>query len=227
MRLHIGTAEVMGTISLLDCDAIEPGKWGFAQLFLEEPVTATWGQPIVLRDSSAEHTIGGGQVLQPVTTKIRRRHFEILERIEKLWSDQLNTRAEMVAWFAGYHGFSTADFVRSAGIHPGQVPAVQKQLLADGLLHIVGSGHAVMLHSDRLRELEERILNVLSRIHSENVLMTSHDRQKVLSQLDYIGDEGILQGVVDQLIREKKIVGDSHRIAQRFQAEIERTTKGN
>src|SRR5205807_5447210 len=26
-RLHLGTAEVMGTLSLLDCDAIEPGGW--------------------------------------------------------------------------------------------------------------------------------------------------------------------------------------------------------
>src|SRR6201997_3133689 len=42
-RFHVGTAEIMGAISLLDCDAIEPGQWALAQVFLEEPVTATWG----------------------------------------------------------------------------------------------------------------------------------------------------------------------------------------
>ena len=48
-------------------------------------MTAVWGQPFVLRDSSAEHTLGGGQVLQPVAGKVRRRHIEVLERVEQLW----------------------------------------------------------------------------------------------------------------------------------------------
>ena len=72
--------------SLLDCDAIEPGGWGLAQVFLEEPATATWGQPFVVRGPSATQTLGGGQVLQPVAKKIRRRHLEMLERIERLWT---------------------------------------------------------------------------------------------------------------------------------------------
>src|SRR5581483_6254065 len=86
VRLHVGTAEIMGTVSLLDCDTVQPGEWALAQLFLEEPATATWGQPFVLRGPSATHTLGGGQVLQPVARKVRRRHLEVLERLEKLWS---------------------------------------------------------------------------------------------------------------------------------------------
>ena len=65
VRFHVGTQEVMGTVSLLDCDAVEPGNWGLAQLFLEEPATTVWGQPFVVRTSSATQTLGGGQVLQP------------------------------------------------------------------------------------------------------------------------------------------------------------------
>src|SRR5437660_2400641 len=32
VRFHLGTAEIMGTVSLLDCDAVEPGQWGLAQI---------------------------------------------------------------------------------------------------------------------------------------------------------------------------------------------------
>src|SRR5437667_6755853 len=60
VRFHLGTAEIMGTVSLLDCDTIEPGQWGLAQLFLEHPATATWGQPFVVRESSGTQTLGGG-----------------------------------------------------------------------------------------------------------------------------------------------------------------------
>ncbi|HEV3386877.1 MAG TPA: selenocysteine-specific translation elongation factor, partial [Gemmata sp.] len=66
IRVHVGTAEVMATLSLLDCDQLSSGQWGLAQLFLDDPVTTVWGQPFILRDSSAENTLGGGQVLQPV-----------------------------------------------------------------------------------------------------------------------------------------------------------------
>ena len=106
-------------MSLLDCDQVEPGEWGLAQLFLEEPVTTVWGQPFVLRDSSAKHTLGGGQVLQPVAGKIRRRHLESLERIEQLWSDDAGrSRCSRRSWFGGFHGFAPADLVRGAGVGP-------------------------------------------------------------------------------------------------------------
>ncbi len=93
VRFHLGTAEIMGVVALLDCDAIAPGQWGLAQLFLDEPATATWGQPFVVRESSAAHTLGGGQVLQPVARKVRRRHLEMLERIERLWTGDARDRA--------------------------------------------------------------------------------------------------------------------------------------
>src|SRR5262249_39300971 len=97
VRLHLGTAEAMATISLLDCDALAPGDWALAQLYLDDTVTATWGQPFVLRESSAVRTLGGGQVLQPVARKVRRRHIEVLERVEKLWNGTAEERALTVA----------------------------------------------------------------------------------------------------------------------------------
>src|SRR5947209_3664566 len=118
VRFHVGTAEIMGTVSLLDCDTIDPGGWGLAQLFLEEPATAAWGQPFVLRESSATQTLGGGQVLQPVARKVRRRHLEVLERVERLWIGDARDRALTVAWFGGFDGLTVADLVRGANLGP-------------------------------------------------------------------------------------------------------------
>src|SRR5207247_2004551 len=118
VRFHIGTAEIMGAVSLLDCDSIAPGGWGLAQLFLEEPATASWGQPFVVRGPSATQTLGGGQVLQPVAKKIRRRHLEMLERIERLWSGDAEQRALTVAWFGRFDGFAPSDTARVSDTHP-------------------------------------------------------------------------------------------------------------
>jgi selenocysteine-specific elongation factor len=216
VRFHIGTSEIMGAVSLLDCDTIDPGGWGLAQLFLEESATATWGQPFVIRGSSATQTLGGGQVLQPVAKKIRRRHVEMLERIERLWSGDAEQRALTVAWFGGFCGFTPTDLVRGANIGPGETQGLIDRLrVSKQLVEIVVSPtHRLLLHADMIGELDERILSVLGRLHEESPLMTSHDRQKVQSQLDYVGDEGLVHAAVDRLIQQKKVIGDQRRIAR-------------
>jgi selenocysteine-specific elongation factor len=216
VRFHVGTAEIMATLSLLDCDTIEPGAWGLAQAFLEEPATATWGQPFVIRGSSATHTLGGGQVLQPVAKKIRRRHLEMLERLERLWSGDAEQRVLTVAWFSGFGGFTAADLVRGANIAPDQAGELIARLSARGeLVEIAGGAtRRLLLHADMVKELDERILTTLARLHEQYPLMSAHDRRKVQSQLDYVGNEELVHAAVDRLIQRKLVVGDLRRIAR-------------
>jgi selenocysteine-specific elongation factor len=216
VRFHIGTLEIMGTVSLLDCDTVEPGRWGLAQLFLDEPVTSTWGQPFVVRESSATVTLGGGQVLQPVAKKVRRRHLDTLERIEKLWTGEPRDRALTVAWFGAFSGFTRADLVRGANLTPDEATAMIERLGAEGALREVSVGPArkLLLHRDMIDELEGRVLGILDRLHEQFPLMSTHDRQKVQSQLDYVGDDTLVHGVVDGLMARKQLVGDLRRVGR-------------
>jgi selenocysteine-specific elongation factor len=207
---------VMATISLLDCDALNPGEWGLAQLFLTEPVTAVWGQPFVLRDSSGEHTLGGGRIIQPTAGKVRRRHVEAIEQIERLQADSPETRALAVAWFAAFRGFAPTDLVREAGLHPQDVEPTVAKLVAGGKLAelTLPSNRRLLINAERVTELEARLLDALAVLHNDNPLMTNHDRQKVLARLDYVGDDQLLQAVADRLLRAKQLVGDARRIAR-------------
>jgi selenocysteine-specific elongation factor len=216
VRFHLGTAEIMGQVALLDCDAVKPGEWGLAQIFLEESALGTWGQPFVVRGPSATQTLGGGQVLQPVAKKIRRRHLDMLERIERLWQGDPEERALTAAWFGGLGGFAPADLVRGANVGPGEAGPLIDQLKTKGSLVEVpiGSARSLLLHADMVQELDERILQALGRLHEQSPLMTSHDRQKVQSQLDYVGDDALVHGAVDRLLKQKRLVGDLRRIAR-------------
>jgi selenocysteine-specific elongation factor len=216
VRFHLGTAEVMATLSLLDCDQVEPGQWGLAQLFLEEPATGTWGQPFVVRESSAAQTLGGGQVLQPVARKVRRRHLEILERVERLWAGDARERALTVAWFGGFSGFTVADLVRGANVGPDEAGVLVERLKAEGELAevAVGAAKRVLLHKYMINELEGRLLGALDRLHEQFPLMSTHDRQKVQSQLDYVGDDALVHATVERLLAGKRLVGDLRRIGR-------------
>ncbi|WP_439620809.1 selenocysteine-specific translation elongation factor [Gemmata sp.] len=216
LRFHAGTAEVMGTVSLLDCDRTEPGQSAVAQLFLDEPVTTVCGQAFVVRDSSAEHTLGGGQVLQPVAHKIRRRQIEVIERVEQLEAADPATRVLAAAWLGGTEGVTPFGLAREAAVLPAAAEALVRELLASGaLLELaLADGRRVCLHADRVAELEGRALDALAALHAENPLATTHDRQKVLARLGYVGDNPLLDAVVGRLLAAKRLVGDSRRLAR-------------
>jgi selenocysteine-specific elongation factor len=216
VRVHLGTAEVMGQVSLLDCDAIEPGKWGLAQLFVEEEIVSTWGQPFVLRESSATQTIGGGQVLQAAARKLRRRHIESLERVERLWTGDPAERILLVAWFGLFGGVHLPDLVREAGVGPDEATSLLETLKGEKKLVelAIGANRRVLMHHEMLAELENRILAALDKLHAEFPLMSTHDRQKVQSQLTYIGDDALVHATVERLLSQKRLLGDLRRIGR-------------
>ncbi len=69
VRLHLGTAEVLGRLHL--GAALLPGEEGFARVSLEAPLLARGGDRIVMRSYSPVATIGGGWVLDPRPSRAR------------------------------------------------------------------------------------------------------------------------------------------------------------
>jgi len=65
VHLHVGAADVLGRVSLLEGTAVEPGAQALAQLVLEQPVGSLRGDRFILRDQSAQFTLAGGVVLDP------------------------------------------------------------------------------------------------------------------------------------------------------------------
>ena len=89
MRVHVhhGTTEVLARVKLLDTSVLSPGDSCFAQLELEEPLTAMPGDRVILRFYSPVFTIGGGTVLDPAAARHKRRQLEDnLSRLNALHS---------------------------------------------------------------------------------------------------------------------------------------------
>src|SRR5262249_38423217 len=98
VRLHHGTAEVMAPIGVL-CQSLsgplrglEPGSSEFAQLRLEQPITALPGDRFIIRSYSPQVTIGGGIVLDPFAEKHRLRDLEVITRLEAIEAASIEDR---------------------------------------------------------------------------------------------------------------------------------------
>ncbi len=84
VHIHLGTQDVLGRVALLDTTQLAPGGRAFAQLLTHEPLQAVHGDRLVLRDQSAQRTLGGGRVLDPFAPTRQRRSPERLAQLQAL-----------------------------------------------------------------------------------------------------------------------------------------------
>jgi selenocysteine-specific elongation factor len=72
-RLHHAASDVAARIVLLGDEPVSPGREARIQLVLDRPIAAAAGDRFVLRDTSAQRTIGGGRFLDLRAPQRKRR----------------------------------------------------------------------------------------------------------------------------------------------------------
>jgi len=81
-------------VALLEGTTLAPGETAMAQLVLDRPIGALTGDRFVLRDPSAQRTIGGGRVLDPFPPPRGRRKPE---RLAQLAAEMAGAPADALA----------------------------------------------------------------------------------------------------------------------------------
>ena len=63
VHVHLGAADVTGRVAILEGTSIAPGAGALVQIVLDRPIGALYGDGLIIRDQSAQRTIGGGRVV--------------------------------------------------------------------------------------------------------------------------------------------------------------------
>jgi selenocysteine-specific elongation factor len=84
VRFHSGTAEAIARVQWLEPHAPEAGGTGMAQFRLDEPMPLLYGHRFILRDETAQSTLGGGVVLDPYAARRAARSQERIDRLNRL-----------------------------------------------------------------------------------------------------------------------------------------------
>ncbi len=170
VRLHIGTAEVIGRIVPLDAAEIPPGGRGYARFRAEEPFAAAARDRFVVRSFSPPRTIGGGIVLD-VYGRQRRFRAQDLEDLERR---QKASPEEMVLG-AVSRSFSQTDaqLARELGLPLQEVQEIAAALAAQGGLRRLGE---VWLDAEELELRVERADRAMRELQAKDPLWRGMDR---------------------------------------------------
>jgi len=85
----LGTNRQMVRMHLLDRDVLEKGETALAQIYLPKPIITLLGDKFIIRNSSGNLTLGGGEIIDPYPLHHRRRRKNQIELVEKLSKGEL------------------------------------------------------------------------------------------------------------------------------------------
>jgi len=223
VRVYIGTAEAIGKLVLLDGRAaLAPRQSGYAQLVLRDPVHALRADRFILRNQSAQHTIGGGMVVHPFARRHRRGDALRTENLAALRGasspvELVNALLRIEPDFA-----VTPEFLAQAGGVPPQT--VRDALRSDPRLRALpdADNPAACTTTEKWEALRTAAVELLRTVHQKTPLAPGMEMESLRSQIAPDLSPKIFRAVLEALSAEKVIARDdsilrlpAHRVALR------------
>lgn len=211
VRVHLGTKEVMGRVSLLDRDVLQPGESAGIQLLLEEPVVAWPGDKYVIRSYSPVITIGGGTVLGNVSLKKRKRLtdkdradnraiFSVLE------NGNLTDRILLLLKENGTKGLNFDQLAIRLGLFGKHLKKALNEPLSTKKMVVVDSATQRYLERDVAEGVIATIVQRLEKFHEDNPLQGGISKEGLRSEIGRLVDQKVFTYCLNELIRQDKVV---------------------
>jgi selenocysteine-specific elongation factor len=122
--VYAGAAESPARLQPIDAAEVRPGGDALVRLHLERPLVLDAFEPVVLRDSGRDETVGGGLVLDPFPPATVRGTAARVRRTEELEAREAAGPAGLLDRVLAERGVvPLADLPRLAGVAPDRLPA--------------------------------------------------------------------------------------------------------
>jgi len=202
IRLHIGTAEVIGRAMVLGAEVIAPGAKGMVQLRLEHPIVTARGDRLVLRFYSPTKVLGGGVVLDASGAKHKRGDTVVVQRLERaLKGDPADIVHDALA--SSESGLVKAEVAARTGFADSEVGEALNALLAEGRI----IEHAGRFFSKAAYEVTAaRMLSTLDSYHKANNLRPGMPKQELRGQFGAGVDQKGFQALLALTSAEGRVV---------------------
>lgn len=159
VHVHVGSAQGQASVALLEPLQLAPGETGLTQLVVQAPLSAWWGDRVVLRDASASRTLAGGRVLDPFAPV---RYRRTPQRLAELQALQLGSAPERLRALLS---------VAPQGVDLRRFAAAQTRVLRPaleaGTLHRRDAAHDIALGAPFAAVARQRVLDVLAGFHRQ------------------------------------------------------------
>ena len=134
VHVHLGASDVTGRVALLQGSRMAPGSSALVQLVLDRPMGALRGDGFIIRDQSAQRTIGGGRVIDifpPARGRAKPERLSYLAAMED--SDDLTALTSLLN--VAPSGINLSNFAANRNLTPQETD----RLLARSSMRVVAT----------------------------------------------------------------------------------------
>jgi selenocysteine-specific elongation factor len=231
IRLHVGTAEIISRLVLLEGDVLLPGQEALVQFVLESPTVALPGDRFVIRTFSPLMTIGGGEILDSTPTKHKRFDDKTVEGLQRLGGD-LTERVNQVLLDVKTLPLALSEMRKKVGEKEEALEDALRSLEEDReIIKIKGHKETKYLHKRFYVKLEDASKSLVKEYLEKNphrlAMPYEELRSKILEMTDNMTFKTIIDSLVETGILQRKnadvsLVGYESRLKPKDQENLRR-----
>jgi len=208
IRVHLGTAEVLARIALLEGEEVPQGGEAWAHLRLERSLVARTGDPFVVRSYSPVTTIGGGEVMEPLPPK--RTHLQpgTREHLLGLATGAPHERLAAALDLAAWGGIPAPELPVRTGLAPDLVSEEWARLRGEGK----GAGQDVRFGPRSVTEGKRLLLAAVEERHRHESLSPGLPLEELRQALPgTAAREELASSLLDALCEDGRLEIDENR----------------
>jgi selenocysteine-specific elongation factor len=165
VHLHLATAETIARIILYGKNELRAGENCYCQFRLRDPVIAISGDRYIIRRFSPVETIGGGEVLDPLSSRRSKK-----ESIDDLMVFENGTLAEKIAAKAKRAGIYGIKFSLIEGWIKAEIPSIKESVRALKEKGVLLQFEDVLVHKSAFETYRETVKKIMDDFHKKNPL---------------------------------------------------------
>ncbi|MBC8870374.1 MAG: selenocysteine-specific translation elongation factor [Planctomycetes bacterium] len=211
VKLHVGTAEVGAAVYAMKGDAIRPGEEYLVQIRTNTPVVAGPGDRYILRTLSPVRTVGGGMIVEGIPGKLKRKRPNLYEELHERAQAVSDDRrfVEYCVRTARTLAASVTDLAVRTKLLRDHVKEILRDLTDQNRVFALKPG--LYMHCDAAADARGHVLEMVGDYHrrSPESLGITLEQLRADSHMD----NNVLDGVIDLLKSEGRLVDRSGRVA--------------
>ena len=209
-RAYLGTREIFCRLILLVDEAILPGDKVQVQLRLEQPILTFRGDRIIIRDFSAQHTVGGGEVINPFAPKHKRFTPETIATLAQ-WEEADDAQIVNIVLANSETVCVPESFLYYYLPHSQtDMKTLLDRLKTEGkIVRWDESGRETLVSdAERVSTVKAKIVDALTTFHEAQPLLAGQNSSQLRHKLSL--DEQSFEKLANQLIKERQLVKDGN-----------------
>ena len=198
-HLHHGAADAMARVAILDATRVEPGETRLLSFSLDRPLAMCRGDRFVIRDASAQRTLGGGTVLDVMPLgSAARRGRRAPARLQLLAALRDGSPVDALRAWLDREPAALARITSGWNLRDSELA----ELIDASGAHVASS---VAISAEHWRRLRSEVVTAIGVAHGKEPEMPGVEQQRLRRMIAPALDMDVFGSLIDELLEQSAL----------------------